>query len=222
MTDTPQSPAEILARANVANIAAKLKAGKTLTGSERKALSEYQAQPDTSLDGVWAKDLTALSKAITLSRKGIYEARARFPDTAPARHPDGKQENIGAWLKFRDENLVGRDKSNNTLAELKAQMMRRDIEVRDLKIARERAEVVETEVVRAMLKTLAHKMDMLLRLTLEVESGQRFLGKNAAEICAEGRLMHDEIREVLANNIANFETEAIKETIHDGDLDDNE
>ena len=87
MTEPAQSPAEILARANVANIAAKLKAGKTLTTSERKALSEYQAQPDTSLDGVWAKDLTALSKAITLSRKGIYEARARFPDTAPARHP---------------------------------------------------------------------------------------------------------------------------------------
>jgi hypothetical protein len=34
--------------------------------------------------------------------------------------------------------------------------------------------------------------------------------------------MHDEIREVLANNIANFETEAIKETNDDGDLDDNE
>lgn len=217
MTDTPQSPAEILARANVANIAAKLKAGKTLTGSERKALNEYQNEKS---DG-WVKDLSTLARELGLTRQAIYDARARFAN-APAKHEDGKRENLAAWQKFCGENLIGKDVATKTLAELKAQMMRRDIEIRDLKIARERAEVVETEVVRSMLKTLAHKMDMLLRLKLEVESGQRFLGKNAAEICAEGRLMHDEIREVLANNIANFETEAIKETIHDDDLDDNE
>lgn len=217
MTDTPQSPAEILARANVANIATKLKAGKTLTGSERKALNEYQNEKS---DG-WVKDLSTLARELGLTRQAIYDARNRFAN-APSKHDDGKRENLAAWQKFCGENLIGKDVATKTLAELKAQMMRRDIEIRDLKIARERAEVVETEVVRAMLKTLAHKMDMLLRLKLEVESGQRFLGKNAAEICAEGRLMHDEIREVLANNIANFETDAIKETNDDGDINDDE
>ena len=39
MTDPEQSPSEILARRNVSNIAVKLKAGKTLTTAERKALN---------------------------------------------------------------------------------------------------------------------------------------------------------------------------------------
>lgn len=215
MNEAEQSPSEILARRNVSNIATKLKAGKTLTTSERKALNEFQAEQS----GGWVKDLSTLARELGLTRQAIYDARARFAN-APAKHEDGKRENLAAWQKFCGENLIGKDVATKTLAELKAQMMRRDIEIRDLKIAREREQVVETEVVRAMLKTLAHKMDMLLRLKLEVESGQRFLGKNAAEICAEGRLMHDEIREVLANNIANFETEAIKETVQEIDLDE--
>ena len=159
-------------------------------------------------------ELTSMAEAIGIDIRTLTNWRKRdgFPH-------EGTIEEVKAWSSAQG---LGRIRDGSTLAELKAQMMRRDIEIRDLKIARERAEVVETEVVRAMLKTLAHKMDMLLRLKLEVESGQRFLGKNAAEICAEGRLMHDEIREVLANNIANFETEAIKETIQDSDLDDNE
>jgi hypothetical protein len=217
MTDPEQSPSEILARRNVQNIATKLKAGKTLTTSERKALNDFQTG---QLDG-WAKDTSALARELGLSRQAIYDARNRFPD-APKKHEDGKRENLAAWQEFVGAKLIGKDHATKNLAELKAQLMQREITLRDMKIAREREQVVETEVVRAMLKTLANKMDMILRLKFEIESGQRFLGKNAAEICAEGRVMHDEVREVLANNIANFETEAIKETIQDSDLNDDE
>jgi hypothetical protein len=69
--------------------------------------------------------------------------------------------------------------------------------------------VVEIEVVRAILKTLASKMDMLLRHKLEVELGPRMIGKNHAEIAIEGRLIHDEIREVLDNNIATYQNEEL-------------
>ncbi len=69
--------------------------------------------------------------------------------------------------------------------------------------------MVEIEVVRAMLKTLASKMDMLLRHKLEVELGPRMVGKNHAEIAIEGRLIHDEIGEILANNIANHQSEEL-------------
>jgi hypothetical protein len=35
------------------------------------------------------------------------------------------------------------------------------------------------------------------------------VGKNHAEIAIEGRLIHDEIREVLDNNIANYQSEEL-------------
>jgi hypothetical protein len=93
--------------------------------------------------------------------------------------------------------------------------MRRDIALRDLKLQRERAEVVERETVREMLRLLGTKLDLLLRLKLEVELGPRVAGKSAAEANVEGALILDEIREVVNANLARFETDAIKATVAD-------
>ena len=49
----------------------------------------------------------------------------------------------------------------------------------------------------------------IMRQKLEVELGPRMVGKNHAEIAIEGRLIHDEIREVLDNNIANYQSEEL-------------
>ena len=89
MTDAEQSPSEILARRNVQNIAVKLKAGKTLTTSERKALNDFQTG---QLDG-WVKDLSTLAKELGLSRQAIYDARNRFPDDYQA-----KTDKIGKYM----------------------------------------------------------------------------------------------------------------------------
>ena len=91
--------------------------------------------------------------------------------------------------------------------------MRRDIALRDLKLQRERAEVVERETVREMLRLLGTKLDLLLRLKLEVELGPRVAGKSAAEANVEGALILDEIREVVNANLARFETDAIRATV---------
>ena len=91
--------------------------------------------------------------------------------------------------------------------------MRRDIALRDLKLQRERAEVVERETVREMLRLLGTKLDLLLRLKLEVELGPRVAGKSAAEANVEGALILDEIREVVNGNLARFEADAIKATV---------
>ena len=80
---------------------------------------------------------------------------------------------------------------------------------------READAVVDAKVVEDMLKTLANKMDMLLRQKLEVELGPRMVGKNHAEIAIEGRLIHDEIREVLDNNIANYQSEELPRLAED-------
>jgi len=204
MTEPEQSPSEILARRNVQNIAVKLKSGKTLSTSERKALNEFQSEQS---DG-WVKDLSALAKELGLTRQAVYDARARFPD-APKKHEDGKRENLVAWQQFCGDNLIGKDTATKNLAELKAQLMQREIKLRDMKIAREAGETVAKEVVDEMFVTLAQKLDLLLRLKLEVELGQRVIGKNAAEANVEGALILDEIREVINSNIATYQGEMV-------------
>ena len=211
MTDTEQSPSEILARRNVANIATKLKAGKTLTTSERKALNDFQTG---QLDG-WVKDTSALARELGLSRQAIYDARARFPD-APKKHEDGKRENLAAWQEFVGAKLIGKDVGTKNLADLKAELMREQIELARSKNKRESAEVIDREVVEAMLGLLGQKLDLLLRLKLEVELGPRVAGKNAAEANVEGGEILHEIREVINANISNFEASALAGSRNEG------
>lgn len=207
MTDAEQSPSEILARRNVSNIATKLKAGKTLTTSERKALDEFQSGQS---DG-WVKDTTALAKQLGLSRQAIYDARTRFPD-APKKHEDGHRENLAAWQQFCADNVIGKDTATKNLADLKAELMREQINLARAKNAREAGDAIDREVVEAMLMTLGQKLDLLLRLKLEVELGPRVMGKNAAETNVEGGVILQEIREVINANIAKFEGEALDKT----------
>ena len=207
MTDQAQSAAEILARRNVSNIATKLKAGKTLTTSERKALDEFQSGQS---DG-WVKDTTALAKQLGLSRQAIYDARTRFPD-APKKHEDGHRENLAAWQQFCADNVIGKDTATKNLADLKAELMREQIRLARAKNEREAGDVIDRDVVEAMLVTLGQKLDLLLRLKLEVELGPRVVGKNAAEANVEGAVILEEIREVINANIAKFETEALAQS----------
>jgi hypothetical protein len=95
--------------------------------------------------------------------------------------------------------------------------MQREIKLRDMRIARESGEIIDSEIVDEMLGTLAQKLDLLLRLKLEVELGPRVAGKTAAEANLEGRTMLDEIRDVVNANIATFQNEAIRQTIRQDD-----
>jgi hypothetical protein len=204
MTDPEQSPSEILARRNVQNIAVKLKAGKTLTTSERKALNEFQSEQT----GGWVKDTSALAKELGLSRQTLYDVRLKFPD-APPKHEDGKRENLTAWQAFVGEHLIGKDHATKNLADLKAELMREQIRLARSKNEREAGDVIDREVVEAMLVTLGQKLDLLLRLKLTIELGPRGVGMNAAELNVEGAAILAEIREVVNANIATFEAEAL-------------
>lgn len=211
----PKDVSEIrarLAKKNVENIAVKLKAGKTLSSSERKALVDLGEVES----GGWVKDLSALAKELGLTRQAVYDARARFPD-APKKHEDGKRENLVAWQQFCGDNLIGKDTATKNLAELKAQLMQREITLRDMKIAREAGETIAKEIVDDMFATLAQKLDLLLRLKLEVELGQRVIGKNAAEANVEGALILDEIREVINANIALYQNDMVTRSANSED-----
>ena len=204
MIEQKPNDAEILSRANLSNIGKKLKAGKTLTTSERKALNEFQ----TEQSGGWIKDTSALAKELGLSRQTIYDARAKFPD-APPKHEDGKRENLTAWQAFVGEHLIGKDHATKNLSDLKAELMREQIRLARSKNERESGDVIDREVVEAMLVTLGQKLNLLLRLKLEVELGPRGVGMNAAELNVEGGVILQEIREVINANIATFEGEAL-------------
>jgi hypothetical protein len=204
------TPSELLAKANVANITKKLKAGKTLTASERKALSEFEAD---KTGGAWVGGIKQLADELGLSRQALYDARKRFPDDAPK--PDGRRENVEAWRQFCAEKLIGRDVATKTLAELKADLMREQIALARTKNRRESGEVIDREVVESMLALLGQKLDLLLRLKLEVELGPRVAGKSAAEANVEGGMILDEIREVIDENIATFQREALAEQRED-------
>ena len=192
-------------RANAGNILKKIRAGKTLSAQERNALDEFQSEQS----GGWVKDLSSLAKELGLTRQAVYDARARFPN-APKKHEDSKRENLVAWQQFCADNLIGKDTATKNLAELKAQLMQREITLRDMKIAREAGDTVEKRVVEDMLAILGQKLNLLLRLKLQVEMGARVAGKSPAEANVEGGLMLDEIREVINSNIANFQREALE------------
>ena len=104
---------------------------------------------------------------------------------------------------------LGRDRGSQEIPALTAELLREQISKLRASNLREADAVVDAKVVTEMLKTLANKMDMLLRQKLEVELGPRMVGKTHAEIAIEGRLIHDEIREVLDNNIANYQREEL-------------
>lgn len=123
---------------------------------------------------------------------------------------DGTVEQIKAWADSHGLGRVGG--SGGGLAELKAELMREQITLARMKNQRESGETIDREVVEEMFVTLAQKLDLLLRLKLEVELGQRVIGKNAAEANVEGALILDEIREVISSNIATYRREMIKES----------
>jgi hypothetical protein len=151
-------------------------------------------------------ELHAIAQALGVNIRTVtnWRKRAGFPN-------GGTPEAVRAWAEEQGLHRI----SDGSLGSLRADLLRRDIELRDLKIARERGDVIDREVVEEMLGVLAQKLDLLLRLKLEVELGPRVAGKSAAEANVEGGAILEEIREVVAGNIANFQAEALAGTRDD-------
>ena len=142
-----------------------------------------------------------MAKELEVSHQGLHLWRQLegAPETA----------DLEAWQAFKAERGLGRGRATGELSALKADLLKEQIRHVRAKNQREEGEVIQSRVVEDMLATLAHKLDLLLRLKLEVELGARVMGKNAAEINVEGALIVDEIREVINSNIATFESDLV-------------
>ena len=145
----------------------------------------------------------ALAAKLDVSYQGLHLWR-KLEDAPPT--PD-----LEAWETFKAERGLGRERATSELTKLKAELLREQIKRE--RGRRESADVIDREVVETMLATLGQKLNLLLRLKLEVELGPRMVGKNAAEVCVEGALIVDEIREVVNANLATFETEALDRSL---------
>jgi hypothetical protein len=119
----------------------------------------------------------ALAAALNLSTESLHLYRKLKGA------PEGW--NVEEWRGFVDRLGLARA-GNATLNELKAELLREQILLARAKNRREEQEVVDRAVVEEMLGLLGQKLDLLLRLKLEVELPSRCLGKDAAELGIEG------------------------------------
>jgi hypothetical protein len=152
-------------------------------------------------------ELTEIARQLDIDIRTLRKWRQR--DTFP--HGAGVAE-VKAWADSQGLHRTYSKGDASELTALKAESLKRDIEIKDQKLAAMRGELVDREVMRAMLRTLGQKWDLLLRLKLEVELGPRVVGKSAAEANVEGSRILDEIREVVNANLARFEPDVVKQS----------
>jgi hypothetical protein len=152
-------------------------------------------------------DLAALATQLDVAERTLRKWRARddFPHGADA-------ATVKAWANSQGLHRIYTKGEGGTLADLKADVLRRDIQLKDLKIAAQQGNLIDRETVEEAIGLIGQKWDLLLRLKLEVELGPRVAGKSAAEANVEGSRILDEIREVVNAGLARFQTDVIKQS----------
>ena len=194
---------ETIVRANLANILKKLKAGKTLSASERAAVSDDVSATRLNKVGLCRRlDISrpTLDKYLTISGSPIpdHEGKWVLEEIADfiSRHASKvlQPENSKQW---KEEKL-----------RLESERITIDIEARKDELARSRGEHISKSEIEKTIVPLMAELGSLLRQKFEVELPSQYRGKAVADCVELNAKAIDEIVERFRVGSEKFKTQA--------------
>lgn len=184
-------------QANIANMLAKLKAGRVLTETEERRLKEYEGaartRPETGATHASSMDSVAAELGLTARQWATYSKRPGFP-------PKGAQGwDLAAIAAWKEANI--KPPATGELAALKAEKIKREIVLADLKIAEQEKKTIPRAAVDELHGRLAQRLRSYLYAKLENEMPPKMAGCDALQHRIYGRELADEIVTTLARDV---------------------
>ena len=177
-------------RANVANIVKKLKAGKTLTAVEMKAIQDLEKEREHLPESANQQEVAAL---LGITPRGLRKIRTEHPDQAPRQLPDGK-EDVRAWLAYVRSKPIGPNKVKGTNREaLLCQRIEKQIELQEIQIQRARGQLLDLAEVESLHAAIFGTATSTLRQRVENDLPLQMQNKSVPAMRAECRRIVDEV-----------------------------
>lgn len=191
--------AEKLLKADLANIARKLKAGKTLTDTEKRRLEEAtKTEPETPR---FAKNYVQLAEILGVDRRTLQTWRKE--SDSPKSKTNGKHD-VEAWLAFqRKHGKKGgepQEEPSDLPSEpiLKRKKLALFCQEKEMQLAVRRGELIEVALVREDWARKCAAANSLLRKRLENELPSDLEGAEAADIYEALVKVVDDFNEIMS------------------------
>ena len=151
MTESkPKTPLEKIRAAEIGNILKKINSGKTLTASERDLVKEHYSSDETPEE----------SPKINWTNLSILLGVSRVHLTKWRKNPDApRSPSIEAWRKYIDEkglNIAPNKLPTGRDALLREKLMR-EIALLDIKVSRERRQIIASGEIDKLLSHIASR-----------------------------------------------------------------
>lgn len=138
-TRITREQAQVLLKADLANLERKVKEGKTLSACERNLLENaIRGQPDAPTVN-FAKNMVELAKILNVDRKTIQ--RDLKLNGCPKRRPDGRYD-VNAWRAWRESRKGVDTAEGMTQSELRARQILLQNQKLEFQLAQLRGEFV--------------------------------------------------------------------------------
>lgn len=136
-----------------------------------------------------------LARQLGVDEKTLREWKKREDAPGP--------NDVDGWKKYIEANGLG-VRASASIVQLRAEKLAVETRILKLKEKRENRQLVEVEEVRRHLAVMAAKFDQLLTQKIDGELPARVVGKDIVATRAECRAVHDEIREITATGLSNW------------------
>jgi len=191
--------ADKVLRADLNNIKTKVKAGKTLTASERAIIAAHAGGKNLAdqPEGGRASSKAELARALGLNRSQLQnlEKKEGFPKPDDAGNYD-----VAACVTYLSGEGVALDKEPGTIGELKAELLKEQIKKLKFQNEVERRKYIAKDEIAKELTRIIHQFKSVLYGALENELPPILEGMKAADIQVR-------MRESLAEAFRTIETD---------------